>query len=115
MSPSPPGSIPRCAAISANVWPRSAARMNTKRAIERTRFFFMHVTLIPFVLLIAAAAPPAAALQIQPRGIVLTGPQGSQRLLLIATAAGKTSADLTREAQFTSSNPQVATVDSRGV
>ena len=66
------------------------------------------------VILAIASGACAADLRIQPPGITLTGPHGSQRLLVISTDAGKTVADVTGQAQFTSSDPKVAAIDDKG-
>jgi hypothetical protein len=50
-----------------------------------------------------------------PAEIALSGPQASQRLIVLADEGGQLRADLTPQAKFTSSNPAVATVDEAGV
>src|SRR6266851_5474670 len=56
----------------------------------------------------------AADLKVLPSDIALTGPRASQQLLALSLADGKVVGDLTDKAQFTSSNPAVATVDESG-
>ncbi len=53
-----------------------------------------------------------ASLALVPDSVVLTGPQASQRLLLLQTTPSQGSlADLTRGATFESSDPAVARID----
>src|SRR5262249_26345251 len=62
------------------------------------------------------ASPVAAAdLHVQPSEVVLTGPQASQRLLVVAVEGDVIVGDHTAQAKFVSSNPAVATVDAAGV
>ena len=75
----------------------------------------MVTRLSSLALLILAASAEAADLRIEPPDITLTGPRGSQRLSVITTAAGKTLADVTGQAHFTSSAAQVAAIDDKGV
>src|SRR5438067_1678499 len=56
----------------------------------------------------------AADPKILPADVVLTGPKASQQFLALSVANGKVIGDLTDKAQFTSSNPAVATVDETG-
>ncbi|MBI3409470.1 MAG: DUF1553 domain-containing protein [Planctomycetes bacterium] len=56
----------------------------------------------------------AADLVIAPKDIVLTGPQASQRLLVLSTTAGKVEGDLTAKASYTTSDPKVAIVKDDG-
>jgi hypothetical protein len=56
----------------------------------------------------------AAELQVLPAQCTLTGPHGSQRLLVVAADVGQVVGDLTELAKFTSSNPAVAAVDETG-
>jgi hypothetical protein len=68
-----------------------------------------------FVVLSMACRVPAADLVIGPPDITLTGPNGSQRLLVLAADGGKVVGDVTRQAKFASSNPNVASVDGEGI
>ena len=71
-----------------------------------------------FVFMVAfftARSASAGDLEIQPPNIALTGPNGSQRLLVLITSAGKAVSDVTRQAKLTSSNTKVAEVDDEGV
>jgi hypothetical protein len=67
------------------------------------------------VVLVMAPYGSAADLAIEPPRITLTGPSGSQRLLVLARSAGKTVSDVTGQAKFTSSDPNVAVVDNEGI
>src|SRR5262245_45025644 len=62
------------------------------------------------------ASPAVAAdLRVQPAEVVLTGPQASQRLLVVSVESDAVIGDHTVQSKFVSSNPAVATVDSAGV
>ncbi len=67
------------------------------------------------LMLGAASMVSAAELRIDPPNVVLTGPRGSQRLLVLTTAGGAVTGDLTPSAVFVSSNPVIATVDDKGI
>lgn len=56
----------------------------------------------------------AAEFQILPTEVLLTGPRASQELLVLSLLNGKVSGDLTADATFTSSHPNVAPVDQKG-
>src|SRR5437016_3357001 len=58
---------------------------------------------------------PAAELKLMPAEISLSGPQASQRLLVLAKENGKIVGDRTSLARFESSDEAIAKVDSRGV
>ena len=53
-------------------------------------------------------------LAILPPKLELHGPQATQRLLVVQTAHGETTADLTPRAKWSSSNPAIARVDASG-
>ena len=55
------------------------------------------------------------SLQIQPPTVTLTGPQATQRLIVLRSENDKLVADATGRAEFFSSNPKIATVDESGV
>src|SRR5262245_54802586 len=57
----------------------------------------------------------AAELKVLPADIALTGPQTSQRLIVLVEENGKPTGDVTSQAKLTSSNPTVAAVDEAGV
>jgi hypothetical protein len=57
----------------------------------------------------------AAELKILPADVTLTGPQASQRVLVVAEENGITVFDRTPQAKFASSHPAVAKVDEGGV
>lgn len=57
----------------------------------------------------------AAELRILPPETTLTGPHASQRLIAVALENGQIVQDRTRDAHFTSSNPQIASVDASGI
>jgi hypothetical protein len=61
-----------------------------------------------------ATVPAHAETRIAPDNIVLTGPQASQRLLVLNTAASQIDGDRTNAAKFSSSNPAIVTVDESG-
>ena len=68
------------------------------------------------LLLTLSFLPQPASLSLVPDSVVLTGPQASQRLLLLQTTPGRgSSADLTRGASFESSEPAIARIDEAGV
>jgi hypothetical protein len=54
----------------------------------------------------------AEDLKVLPPDLVLTGPQASQRLIVVAEANGKFVGDRTAQAKLASSNPAVATIES---
>jgi hypothetical protein len=62
-------------------------------------------------------ASPAAALELRilPSEVTLTGPEASQRLLVVAVEGDHVVGDCTPQAKFESSNPAVVTVDAAGV
>ncbi len=64
---------------------------------------------------VSLATASAAEITVFPGDVTLTGPQASQRLLVVAEADGKVVGDATAEAKFASSNSAVATVDEAGV
>jgi hypothetical protein len=68
-----------------------------------------------FLVWLTAANLLLADLRIAPDRIVLTGPQASQRLLILSAAGGKIDGDRTDQAKFVSTNPTVAVVDETGV
>src|SRR5438105_2085172 len=69
-----------------------------------------------FALLSLSLAPLSAAeLKILPANVALTGPQASQRLLVLAEENGKIIGDRTSLARFSSSDESVAKIDSRGI
>jgi hypothetical protein len=67
------------------------------------------------VLCLLGVQTASAGVKLLPGDITLTGPQASQRLLVVSEADGKVVGDVTAEAKFASSNPAVATVDETGV
>jgi hypothetical protein len=63
-------------------------------------------------------APPACIardISILPANVALVGPQTNQHLIVLDVMDGKVIGDLTDHAKFTSSNPEVVTVDETGV
>lgn len=66
------------------------------------------------VVLAMASVGAAADLHIQPPNVVLTGPRGSQRLLVHVKSGGKIVADVTGQTKFISSDAKVAAVDEQG-
>src|SRR5437660_1201437 len=70
---------------------------------------------LPLILVIGSASTICADLKVLPPQVVLTGPNASQRLLVVNEIAGKVTADLTAQAKLTSSNPKVATIDADGI
>jgi hypothetical protein len=66
------------------------------------------------LMTVIASGAAAADLQIQPPNVILQGPRGSQRLVVLGTTAGKITADVTGQVKFSSSNPGVAAVDGQG-
>jgi Protein of unknown function (DUF1553)/Protein of unknown function (DUF1549)/Bacterial Ig-like domain (group 2) len=76
------------------------------------------MTRVYFASLVAwaiATIPARAEIRIAPDDIALTGPQASQRVLVLNTGAGLIDADRTGHAKFSSSNPAIATIDETGV
>ncbi|MSQ93072.1 MAG: DUF1553 domain-containing protein [Gemmataceae bacterium] len=68
------------------------------------------------ILLTAALLLPGQpSLQIQPPAVTLTGPQATQRLIVLRAENNEIVGDITPRAEFFSSNPKVATVDETGV
>jgi hypothetical protein len=56
-----------------------------------------------------------AELKLLPGDITLTGPNASQRLVVVTTAKGIVHGDATAQAIFTNANPKVAVVDEDGI
>jgi hypothetical protein len=75
----------------------------------------MYRALAVLLILIAAPATLAGTPRVLPDDVTLTGPHGSQQLLVVDTENGETVADLTPSAKFTSSDERVAKVDEAGV
>jgi Protein of unknown function (DUF1553)/Protein of unknown function (DUF1549)/Bacterial Ig-like domain (group 2) len=68
------------------------------------------------MVLFAIAWPCVASeLKLHPASIALTGPRSTQQLLVANDDAGRTVADLTAGAKFTSSNPKIAIVNEAGL
>ena len=67
------------------------------------------------LLTVSASSLWAADLRVYPTDVPLTGPRASQQLLVVDEETGRTVADHTAVAKFTSSNPRVAAVDANGV
>src|SRR5262245_58574150 len=57
----------------------------------------------------------ASELRVLPGEIALSGPQASQRLLVVAEESGKVVGDRTSLARFASSDEAVVKIDARGV
>ena len=74
------------------------------------RFLFSAVALAWF-----ASLASAADLKLVPSTITLSGPQSSQRLLVLVEENGKIVGDRTAAARFSSSDPNVVKVDARGL
>lgn len=68
-----------------------------------------------FLTLLTVGASPAPELRILPSTVTLTGPQATQRLLVVAEAGGHVVGDRTPQARFSSSRPDVAAVDKVGI
>ncbi len=62
-----------------------------------------------------AGSAPAAELKLLPAEVVLTGPEASHRLLVVAEEGGKVVGDRTPPARFASSDEAVVRVNTRGV
>jgi hypothetical protein len=60
------------------------------------------------------ALPTAGNVRIEPADVTLTGPNATQRLLVLQTQGAEVHGDVTRQAKFTSSNAKVAAVDAAG-
>lgn len=60
-------------------------------------------------------AGPAQALNVYPAQVLLTGPRDEYRLGVVGQYAREQQWELTRQAQFTSADPKIATVDAHGV
>src|SRR5271166_947574 len=56
----------------------------------------------------------AAGLRIEPSVVVLTGPEASQRLLILRSANGDVIGDWTSKARFESCDPTIARIDAAG-
>jgi Protein of unknown function (DUF1553)/Protein of unknown function (DUF1549)/Bacterial Ig-like domain (group 2) len=67
-----------------------------------------------FVVWILTSSDVLAQLCVLPDSIKLTGPQASQRILVLSSSAGQIDADRTSQAKFSSSNPAIATIDETG-
>jgi hypothetical protein len=67
-----------------------------------------------FLTLVSAPLVAGADLRLLPADMTLTGPHGSQRVIVVTEQHGQVTADLTRQARFTSSNPAVASVSEAG-
>src|SRR6266851_3193161 len=131
MNPSGRNWILPCTVISSNVWKRIAVKKNTrhgkmnssKKRSARTNtrlrkkansIMLRNVTLAILLAWGSWSNARAADLKVLPTDMVLTGPRARQQLLALAVANGKVIGDLTDKAQFTSSNPAVATVNESG-
>src|SRR5438105_13762123 len=57
----------------------------------------------------------AANLKMLPAEVAMSGPRGSQQLLVLAVTNGNVTGDLTARATFSSSNPAIASVDETGM
>lgn len=64
---------------------------------------------------IAHAAEPMVKIELSPSAVQLTGADARQQLLLTATTSAGKQRDASRDAEYRSTNPQVATVDAAGV
>src|SRR5262249_39086884 len=73
----------------------------------------MILTLLTAALL--AEPVHASGLRVLPGEITLSGPQATQRLLVVAEDDGKIVGDRTPLARFTSSDEAIAKVDARGI
>src|SRR5207244_11042303 len=80
------------------------------------------LTMLPAIILACfslgnghPSAASAAALRLLPAETTLVGSLGSQRLILLAQVGGQSVSDVTSQAEFTSSNSAVATVDAGGI
>jgi hypothetical protein len=71
--------------------------------------------LVSFGFILCAGPVGVADLKILPADVTLTGPNASQRLLVLAEENGQVVGDQTPQAKFTSSHPAVAAVDAAGV
>lgn len=69
----------------------------------------------PLLLLVAVAPASAADLRVYPPEVAISGPNRTQRLVVVEEENGRVVADRTPTAKFTSSAPSVATVDAAGV
>jgi len=68
------------------------------------------------LLLIATAIPAAGAeLKLYPTEIPLSGPRAAQQLLVVEEDAGRTVAERTAEAKYSTADAKVATVDETGL
>ena len=71
--------------------------------------------LLVYLTFACVSRASAAELRVLPPTTVLTGPVAQQRLLAVTLESGRVVADRTTESRFTSSDPNVATVDADGV
>src|SRR5580765_7565899 len=65
--------------------------------------------------LFAGADRLDAALIVNPVGMLLDSPEGSQQLLVTELRPDGRRLDLTRQVQFEVANPEVATIDAKGL
>jgi hypothetical protein len=77
--------------------------------MSKTQFAVM---LFPLLTISLASAD---GLKVYPPDVGLTGPQATQRLIVLKEAGGKSVGDCTAEAKFASSNSAIASVDEAGV
>ena len=68
-----------------------------------------------YSLLLLTPVLDAATLRVLPGDVTLTGPNASQRLLVVDADGNEVRADLTSKATFRSSAPAIARVDAGGV
>ncbi len=66
-------------------------------------------------LVFCQASAVAEELNIRPSDVTLSGPQASQRLLVLAEEKGQVVGERTQKAKFTSAHPAVASVDASGI
>src|SRR6266496_1479014 len=70
---------------------------------------------IGFILGLVCAGPVFGdSVRVLPTEVTLTGPQASQRLIVLTEEGGQYIGDRTGQATFTSSNPAVASVNEAG-
>src|SRR5947208_15450260 len=74
----------------------------------------MRKNVLAFLVLVGCTLRATADARLLPAEVTLTGPEASQRLLVVLDEGGKVTGDATADATFTSSDEKVARVSAKG-
>jgi hypothetical protein len=70
--------------------------------------------MLPLVLSTMLLVPGTDDIRVEPGELTLTGPQATQRLIVLRMKGAEISGDVTKRAKYATSNPKVAEVDAKG-